>query len=567
MTEKTDAGLRKIRRALISVSDKTGIVDFAQELKSFGVEILSTGGTAKALRDAGIDVIDVADITGFPEMMDGRVKTLHPKIHGALLGVRDNAEHMAAMEQHGIAPIDMVVINLYPFEQTVARDGITLADAIEQIDIGGPAMIRSAAKNYRDVAVVTAPELYRQIRTELILDEGALTLATREALARLAFMRTAFYDSAIFPYLSANLEGAKSSQMFPPVPEILDKMSTYMNLFSSTMKSLHGDQFEAAEDEQFTEHQQLSLNKVSDLRYGENPHQAAALYDLGVRGGSAEPEGVATAEQLGGKEMSFNNYVDADAAWQLVCDFDETACAIIKHTNPAGAATGAAVEEAYRRALACDPVSAFGGIVAFNRPVDVAAARAVVEIFVEVVIAPDFDAAALEVLAAKKNLRVLRTGAAQTSEGFEYKQISGGMLVQTRDTHRLTREGLKTVTSRAPSDKEIDDLLFAWTVCKHTKSNAIVYARDKQTVGVGAGQMSRVDSVRIGVMRAQLPVAGSVLASDAFFPFRDGLDEAAKGGITAVIQPGGSVRDEEVIAAANEHNLAMVFTGVRHFKH
>ena len=567
MTEKTEAGLRKIRRALISVSDKTGIVDFAQELKSFGVEIISTGGTAKALRDAGIDVIDVADITGFPEMMDGRVKTLHPKIHGGLLGVRDNPDHMNAMEQHGISPVDMVVINLYPFEQTIAREDISLADAIEQIDIGGPAVIRSAAKNYRDVAVVTAPELYRQIRTELILDEGALTLATREALARLAFMRTAFYDSAIFPYLSANLEGAKSSQMFPPVPEILEKMSTYMNLFSSTMKSLHGDQFETAEDEQFAEHQQLSLNKVSNLRYGENPHQAAALYDLGVRGGSVEQDGVASAEQLGGKEMSFNNYVDADAAWQLVCDFDEPACAIIKHTNPAGAAIGAAVEEAYRRALACDPVSAFGGIVAFNRTLDVAAARAIVEIFVEVVIAPDFDDAALEVLAAKKNLRVLRAGAAKTSEGFEYKQISGGMLVQTRDTHRLTREGLKTVTRRAPSDQEIDDLLFAWTVCKHTKSNAIVYARDKQTVGVGAGQMSRVDSVKIGVMRAQLPVAGSVLASDAFFPFRDGIDEAAKGGITAVIQPGGSVRDEEVIAAANEHDLAMVFTGVRHFKH
>jgi phosphoribosylaminoimidazolecarboxamide formyltransferase/IMP cyclohydrolase len=567
MTEKTDAGLRKIHRALISVSDKTGIVDFAQELKSFGVEVLSTGGTAKALREAGIDVIDVADVTGFPEMMDGRVKTLHPKIHGALLGIRDNPEHLAAMEQHGIGPIDMVVINLYPFEQTVAREDITLADAVEQIDIGGPALIRSAAKNYHDVAVVTSPELYRQIRTELILDEGALTLSTREALARLAFMRTAFYDSAIFPYLSENLEGAKSSQMFPPVPEILDKMSTYMNLFSSTMKSLHGDQFEAAEDEQFAEHQQLSLNNISDLRYGENPHQAAALYDLGVRGGSADQEGVASAELLSGKEMSFNNYVDADAAWQLVWDFDDTACAIIKHTNPAGAATGAAAEDAYRRALACDPVSAFGGIVAFNRTVDLAAARAVVEIFVEVVIAPDFDEPALEVLTAKKNLRVLRAGVAKNAEGFEYKQISGGMLVQTRDTHRLTLEGLKIVTNRAPSDKEIDDLLFAWTVCKHTKSNAIVYARDKQTVGVGAGQMSRVDSVKIGAMRAQLPVAGSVLASDAFFPFRDGIDEAAKHGITAVIQPGGSVRDEEVIAASNEHNLAMVFTGVRHFKH
>ncbi len=567
MTEKKDAGLRKIRRALISVSDKTGIIDFAQELKSFGVELVSTGGTAKTLREAGVDVRDVSDITGFPEMMDGRVKTLHPKIHGGLLALRENSDHVAAMEKHGIEPIDMVVINLYPFEQTVARADIKLDEAIEQIDIGGPSMIRSAAKNYRDVAVVTSPDLYRQIRTEMILDDGALTLATREQLARLAFMRTAFYDSAIFPYLTANLDGAKSSNMFPPVPEIIERMSTYMNLFSTAMKSLHGDELEQAGEEQFPEREQLSLHKISDLRYGENPHQAAALYEISDRGGANVSAGIATAEQLGGKEMSFNNYVDADAAWQLVCDFDETACAIIKHTNPAGAATGGTAEEAYRRALACDPISAFGGIVAFNRTVDVPAAQAVVEIFVEVVIAPDFDDAAIKVLAAKKNLRVLRASQQQTAEGFEYKQISGGVLMQERDTHKLTREALKFVTTRTPSEKEIEDLLFAWTVCKHTKSNAIVYARDKQTVGVGAGQMSRVDSVKIGAARAQLPVTGSVLASDAFFPFRDGLDEAAKHGITAVIQPGGSVRDEEVIAAADEHNLAMVFTGVRHFKH
>jgi phosphoribosylaminoimidazolecarboxamide formyltransferase / IMP cyclohydrolase len=567
MTENKDAGLRKIRRALISVSDKTGIVDFAQELKSFGVELISTGGTAKTLRDAGIDVLDVADITGFPEMMDGRVKTLHPKIHGGLLALRENSEHVAAMEKHGIEPIDMVVINLYPFEQTVSRDDIKLEEAIEQIDIGGPAMIRSAAKNYRDVAVVTSPDLYRQIRTEMILDDGALTLATREQLARLAFMRTAFYDSAIFPYLSSNLEGARGSKMFPPVPEIIERMSTYMNLFSTAMKSLHGDELEQVEEEKFPERQQLSLNKISDLRYGENPHQAAALYGMSSTAVTNLPAGIAAAEQLGGKEMSFNNYVDADAARQLVCDFHETACAIIKHTNPAGAATGGTVEEAYRRALACDPISAFGGIVAFNRTVDVSAAQAVVEIFVEVVIAPDFDDAALKVLTAKKNLRVLRTGQPQGRGGFEYKQISGGMLVQEQDEHKLTRETLKFVTTRTPSEKEIEDLLFAWTVCKHTKSNAIVYARDKQTIGVGAGQMSRVDSVKIGAARAQLPVAGSVLASDAFFPFRDGLDEAAKHGITAVIQPGGSVRDEEVIAAANEHGLAMVFTGIRHFKH
>ena len=567
MTEKQDAGLRKIRRALISVSDKTGVVDFAQELKSFGVEIISTGGTAKTLREAGIDVLDVADITGFPEMMDGRVKTLHPKVHGALLALRENPEHVAAMQNHGIEPIDMVIVNLYPFEQTVARDDIKLEEAIEHIDIGGPSMIRSAAKNYRDVAVVTSPDLYRQIRTEMILDDGSLTLATREQLARLAFMRTAFYDSAIFPYLSANLEGAQNTKMFPPVPEIIERMSTYMNLFSTAMKSLHGDEL-TQEEGKFPEREQLSLNKISDLRYGENPHQAAALYELGARGGGQKiSTAVAAAEQLGGKEMSFNNYVDADAAWQLVCDFDETACAIIKHTNPAGAAIGRTAEEAYRRALACDPISAFGGIVAFNRTVDVAAAQAVVEIFVEVVIAPDFDDDAIKVLAPKKNLRVLRSGKSSGAGGLEYKQISGGMLVQERDTHKLTRDALKFVTKRTPSEKEIADLLFAWTVCKHTKSNAIVYARDSQTVGVGAGQMSRVDSVRIGAARAQLPVTGSVLASDAFFPFRDGLDEAAKHGITAVIQPGGSVRDEEVIAAANEHNLAMVFTGVRHFKH
>ena len=560
MTQNQGLGLRKIRRALISVSDKTGIVDFARELKTFDVEIVSTGGTAKTLREAGIDVRDVSDVTGFPEMMDGRVKTLHPKIHGALLAIRDNAEHAAAMEKHAIEPIDMVVINLYPFEQTVARDDITLEEAIEQIDIGGPALIRSAAKNYKDVAVLTSPDMYRQIRTELILDEGALPLATREQLARLAFMRTAFYDSSIFPYLSANLNGAKNSKIFPPIPEILTPMSTYMNLFSSAMKALTGQQFEAKEGEQLQAQYQLSLKKVTDLRYGENPHQLSALYDM-------ECLGIGQAEVLSGKEMSFNNYVDADAAWNLVCDFDELACAIIKHTNPAGAALGDSPEVAYRRALATDPTSAFGGIVAFNREVDEAAARAVVEIFTEVIIAPDYDPAALEILKTKKNLRVLPMGNTDQPQGLEYKQISGGMLVQTRDTHKLKREDLKVVTKREPTDDEIKDLLFAWTVCKHTKSNAIVYARNEQTVGVGAGQMSRVDSVKLGAMRAQLPIKGSVLASDAFFPFRDGIDEAAKRGITAVIQPGGSMRDAEVIAACDENDIVMVFTGIRHFKH
>ena len=567
MTENQELGLRKIRRALISVSDKTGIVDFARELKDFGVEIISTGGTAKALRQAGIEVRDVSDVTGFPEMMDGRIKTLHPKIHGALLSVRDNPSHQAAMRDQSIEPIDMVVINLYPFEGTIAREGVTPAEAIEQIDIGGPAMIRSAAKNYKDVAVVTSPDMYRQIRTELILDDGALTLATRELLARLAFMRTAIYDAAIFPYLSANLEGAKGSKIFPPIPELLAPMSTYMNLFSSAMKAMTGQEFTPEPDEQFADHYQLSLDKVADLRYGENPHQTAALYEIGSQSAAVEPGGVANAEQLAGKEMSFNNYVDADAAWQLVSDFDELACAIIKHTNPAGVALGASAEVAYRRALATDPLSAFGGVVAFNRPVDEAAARALVEIFTEVIIAPGYEESALEVLRTKKNLRILRAANTDPALGLEYKQISGGMLVQTRDTHQLQPADLRVVTKREPTQKEISDLLFGWTVCKHTKSNAIVYVRDKQAVGVGAGQMSRVDSVKLGAMRAQLPTAGSVLASDAFFPFRDGLDEAAKHGITAVIQPGGSVRDAEVIAAADEHGLAMVFSGIRHFKH
>jgi phosphoribosylaminoimidazolecarboxamide formyltransferase/IMP cyclohydrolase len=563
MTEHQELGLRRIRRALISVSDKTGIVDFARELKTFGVEIISTGGTAKILRAEGIDVLEVSDVTGFPEMMDGRVKTLHPKIHGALLAVRDNSEHVAAMERNAIEPIDMVVINLYPFEETVTRDDVTIEEAIEQIDIGGPALIRSAAKNYRDVAVVTSPEIYRQIRTELIVDEGALTLATREQLARLAFMRTAIYDSAIFPYLTTKLEGAKNSKLFPPIPELLAPMQTYMNLFSSAMKAMTGQQFLEASDEQFEDHCRLSLDKLTDLRYGENPHQLAALYENSTNG----VLGVAKAELLSGKEMSFNNYVDADAAWQLVCDFDEPACAIIKHTNPAGVALGAFTEEAYRRALATDPTSAFGGVVASNLEVDEAAARAIIEIFTEVIIAPEYEPAALAILKTKKNLRVLKVAAPEQSQGLEYKQISGGMLVQTRDTHELKREDLKVVTKREPTENEIRDLLFAWRVCKHTKSNAIVYAREEQTVGVGAGQMSRVDSVKLGAMRARLPIKGSVLASDAFFPFRDGIDEAAKHGITAVIQPGGSMRDAEVIAAADEHGLAMVFTGVRHFKH
>jgi phosphoribosylaminoimidazolecarboxamide formyltransferase / IMP cyclohydrolase len=557
--------LVKIHRALISVSDKTGIVDFATELKRFGVEIISTGGTAKTLREAGLDVLDVADVTGFPEMMDGRVKTLHPRIHGGLLALRDNPEHVAAMEKHGIVPIDMIVINLYPFERTIRRAGVTFAEAIEQIDIGGPAMIRSAAKNAQSVAVVVVPEDYPKVTAEMKQHGGALTLVTRNSLARTAFMQTSRYDGIVTVYLAGAFRGSERGDSEHGISSgtggtafgITSRVRTLhstptIDSEEFSLEALHGDLPSSAS---------WTISKSADLRYGENPHQKAALYKLPGR------YGIANAEQLSGKEMSFNNYVDADAAWQLVFDFDETACAIIKHTNPAGVALDPQAVEAYRKALATDPTSAFGGIVAFNCPVDETAAKAVVEIFTEVIVAPDYDQGALDILRQKKNLRVLRGWPDPRPKTVEYRLISGGMLVQTRDIHRLKRDDLKVVTARTPSDREIDDLLFAWSVCKHTKSNAIVYGRDKQTVGVGAGQMSRVDSVKIAAMRARLQVAGSVMASDAFFPFRDGLDEAAKHGIVAVIQPGGSVRDEEVIAAANEHNMAMVFTGIRHFKH
>ncbi|MBA3766295.1 MAG: bifunctional phosphoribosylaminoimidazolecarboxamide formyltransferase/IMP cyclohydrolase [Acidobacteria bacterium] len=547
--------MRPIGRALLSVSDKTGIVEFARELERLKVEIISTGGTAKALREAGIKVLDISDVTGFSEMMDGRVKTLHPRIHGGLLALRDNAEHQQAMREHGIKPIDMVVVNLYPFEQTVARESVTLEEAIEQIDIGGPAMIRSAAKNFRDVTVVVSPEDYAGIIGKMQSTGGAISLSHRRHLAGKAFMRTTMYDGAVVAYLSSVEAKEQAQSGTHPVAE-------------GGIGVMAGGGGGGQEDAQAIEEVDLlpelatwTLRKAHDLRYGENPHQAAALYLTGMR------SGIANAEVLSGKEMSFNNYVDADAAWQLVSDFDETACAIIKHTNPAGVALGQSLEEAYRRALETDPVSAFGGIVAFNRTVDERAARALIEIFTEVAIAPDFEEAAIEVLRMKKNLRVLSAGASKRSVGIDYKQITGGMLFQTRDMHRLTRDELKVVTERAPTDEEVRALLFAWTVCKHVKSNAIVYARAGQTIGVGAGQMSRVDSVKIGAMRARLPLSGSVIASDAFFPFRDGIDEAARHAVTAVIQPGGSVCDEETIAAANEHGLAMVFTGVRHFKH
>jgi phosphoribosylaminoimidazolecarboxamide formyltransferase / IMP cyclohydrolase len=562
MTENSDLQLRPIRRALISVSDKTGIVDFARELAAFNVEIISTGGTAKALRDAGITVRDVSDITGFPEMMDGRVKTLHPRVHGGLLAVRDNPQHVAAMEQNGIEPIDMVVVNLYPFAETIMRKGVTMAEAVEQIDIGGPAMIRSAAKNAHDVAVVVSPSLYDSIIYEMKSRDGALSLATRKRLAKAAFNQTAVYDMAISAFLDYEGRPTPSDGGIRIGTGGGSSVGFVGAVGPARMPANIAEQFSMEEFRgQLPDQSSWSIGKTANLRYGENPHQQAALYQMSQQGG------IANAEVLSGKEMSFNNYVDADAAWNLVSDFDDTACAIIKHTNPAGVGLGQTPAEAYTKALATDPVSAFGGIVAFNQSVDAEAAQELVKIFTEVVIAPEYDAAAREVLQAKKNLRVLRVKVSRAGKKLEFRQISSGMLVQTADDHKLDPEALKVVTTRPPTEEELRALLFAWVVCKHTKSNAIVYARDGQTVGVGAGQMSRVDSVKIGAMRALLPVAGSVLASDAFFPFRDGIDEAARHGITAVIQPGGSVRDEEVIAAANEHGLAMVFTGVRHFKH
>lgn len=543
---------KKIKRALISVSDKTGIVEFAEALNNFGVEIISTGGTAKSLREAGLNVREVTDITGFPEMMDGRVKTLHPKIHGAFLALRDNETHVEAMKTHGIEPIDLVVVNLYPFEETIEKENVSLEEAIEQIDIGGPAMIRSASKNWRDVAVVTDAKLYESIVGEMTETGGALSLQTRKRLAALAYTRTASYDLTISAYLARQLSDADLEflEPFNPLGDL-----TFIQTEASE---------EASETVDFEQFSAIELAKVADLRYGENPHQEAALYE------TSESGGIAQAEQLHGKEMSFNNYVDAEAAWNLVQDFENLACAIIKHTNPSGVGTGVNNLEAYARALATDPVSAFGGIVAFNRAVDAEAAKKVNEVFTEVVVAPDFEEAALEIFKTKKNLRVLRVTPNKTANNLEYKQISGGMLAQTKDDYRVTENDLKIVTRRKPSGEEIRALLFAWTVSKHVKSNAIVFANEAQTVGVGAGQMNRIDSVRIAAMRAerfQLPLKNSVLASDAFFPFRDGVDEAAKYGVAAIIQPGGSVRDDEVIQAADENNLAMVFTGIRHFKH
>jgi len=516
----------KIQRAILSVTDKTGLVDFARKLASMGVELVSTGGTAKLLRDSEVPVKDISELTGFPEMLDGRVKTLHPKVHGGILHRRESATHRTAVAEHGIQPIDMVVVNLYAFEKTASKPGVPFDELIENIDIGGPSMIRSAAKNFHDVAVVTSPADYDAIADEMARSGGALSAATKWRLAQKAFATTAAYDSAI----------------------------------ASTLERVSANgRFELHAPEGFPQTLRLSFNKVMDLRYGENPHQKAAMYADG------SGAGVANGRQIQGKELSYNNIVDLQAAWDLAQEFDETVCAIIKHTNPSGTATGKTLLEAYKRALACDPVSAFGGVIGVNRPMDGEAAEEMAKLFLEVIAAPGFDDAAKGHFAAKKNLRLVEI--VNAPQRWVLKNVSGGMLVQDADVHQLTESDLKVVTKRPPTPEERRALLFAWKVCKHVKSNAIVYAREGQTVGVGAGQMSRVDSCKIGAMKAVLPLKGTVAASDAFFPFPDGVEEIAKVGATAIIQPGGSVRDPEVIEAADRLGLAMIFTGVRHFRH
>ncbi|MGA9640202.1 MAG: bifunctional phosphoribosylaminoimidazolecarboxamide formyltransferase/IMP cyclohydrolase [Terriglobales bacterium] len=516
--------MSRVQRAILSVTDKSGLVDFARQLSGLGVELVSTGGTAKLLRDSGIAVQDVSDLTGFPEMLDGRVKTLHPKVHGGILHRRDDAGHRAAVAEHGIPAIDMVVVNLYAFEKTAAKPGVHFEELIENIDIGGPSMIRSAAKNFQDVAVVTSPGDYAAIADEMARAGGELSKETKWRLAQKAFATTAAYDSAI----------------------------------ASTLERV-GEKFELSPPAGFPATLRLSFHKQMDLRYGENPHQKAAMY------ADDSAAGVAHAKQVQGKELSYNNIVDLQAAWDLAHEFEGPFCGIIKHTNPCGAATGKTLAEAYVRALECDPVSAFGGVIGVNRPIDAAAASEMAKLFLEVIAAPSFDAAAKQVFASKKNLRLVEVPPGR--QDWVLKNISGGLLVQDADLLQLKESDLKVMTKRAPTAEEHRALLFAWKICKHVKSNAILYARDGQTVGVGAGQMSRVDSCKIGAMKAQLPLKGTVAASDAFFPFPDGVEEIAKAGATAIIQPGGSVRDQEVIEAADRLGLAMIFTGVRHFRH
>lgn len=511
----------RIERALLSVTDKTGLAEFARKLHAHGVELISTGGTAKLLRENGLTVREVAELTGFPEMLDGRVKTIDPHIAGGILAIRSNPEHMHALQKHGIQPIGMVVVNLYQFEKFAAKPGVTREELIENIDIGGPTMIRAAAKNFQDVAVVVSPSQYESLAQELDSQHGSLSAETHWNLAKHAFAHTAAYDSAI---------SARLMQIGAAVPT-----------------------------EELPEQLQLSARCSMSLRYGENPHQKAALYGLGNGG-------IGGAEQLHGKELSFNNLVDLDAAWQLAQEFDSPSAAIIKHTNPCGCAEQSSLAEAYRQALEADPVSAFGGVLAFNRELDEETASEVSKLFIEAIAAPSYAQGALQILTAKKNLRLVKVTSLSKPE-LVIKSISGGLLAQTSDTAKLDPQQLQTKTDRAATEAELQALLFAWKTVKHVKSNAIVYARKGQLLSAGAGQMSRVDSVKVGAMKAILPLQPCVLASDAFFPFPDGVEEAARHGVTAIIQPGGSVRDAEVIAAADKLNIAMVFTGVRHFRH
>ncbi len=521
------SGDKKIARALLSVTDKTGIVDLAKCLVRHGVELVSTGGTARTLREARLIVREVADLTGFPEMLDGRVKTLHPKVHGGILYRRSNSEHREQAAAHHIEPIDMVVVNLYAFEKTVANPDAKFEDIIENIDIGGPAMVRSAAKNFEDVAVVTSAADYGFIADELDLNRGMLSRETRWRLAQQAFATTGTYDTAIANALE---------RLEPTTPG-----------------------FPLRTTDEFPQLLRIAYPLAQSLRYGENPHQRAALYRDSSGGG------IAAAQQLQGKELSYNNLVDLDACWDLAQEFEEPACAIIKHTNPCGAATGANLLEAYRKALIADPVSAFGSVIGVNREIDGDTAEEMAALFVEAIAAPAFTEDALVRFSSKKNLRLIVVKPAPASRVL--RQISGGMLMQDADNPRLSETDLKIATQRAPTEEELNSLLFAWKVVKHVKSNAIVYARDGQTVGIGAGQMSRVDAARFGAMKAVLPLKGCVAASDAFFPFPDGLEVVAQTGATAVIQPGGSVKDKDVIAAADRLGLAMVFTGIRHFRH
>ena len=530
--------MTRVRRALLSVSDKTGLIPFASGLAGLGVQLVSTGGTARALREAALSVTDVAELTGFPEMLDGRVKTLHPRIHGGLLGIRGNPDHERQMAAQGIVPIDLAVVNLYPFEATIARPDVSLVEAVENIDIGGPAMLRSAAKNFEAVAAIVDPAEYATLLDELKRNDGFLSRATRLRLAGKAFAHTARYDALIAGFLETRESPADGSRLAAPGSQV------------SFPSLLH-----------------VRLDKVQELRYGENPHQRAAFYrDLAMHGG------IAAARQLQGKELSYNNLMDLHAAWELAQEWSEPVVAIIKHTNPCGVATAAELLGAFTRARDTDPVSAYGGILGVNRPLDAATAREIASTFVEAIIAPGYTEEALGLLRERKNLRLLELplpeqGLPREIGGYEMRRVSGGMLVQDPDNVDLDPPAMRVVTRRPPAAPEVRALRFAWKVAKHVKSNAIVLSTEHATVGIGAGQMSRVDSAKLARMKANFPTQGTVLASDAFFPFRDGVDAASEAGATAIIQPGGSMRDAEIIAAADEHGMAMVFTGIRHFRH